>query len=68
MSICKTCKHRFRRVFIPLRPQDYLDEDGVRVLQNDDNIIISNLCLLTQMDLDGDDTIECSSYEEQEHE
>jgi len=70
-NLCKTCKYRFRRVFMPLRPEEYLDEDGNRVLENDENIIITNQCLLTGMDLDGDITIECDSYrsrDEKEHE
>lgn len=62
-NLCKTCKFRFRRVFMPLRPEEYLDEDGNRVLSDDDNIIITNQCLLTSMDLDGDITIECTSHE-----
>ena len=61
-DLCKNCKYRFRRVFMPLRPEEYLDEDGNSVLTEEDNIIITNQCLLTAMDLDGDVTIECDSY------
>ena len=61
-SLCKNCAYRFRREFMPLRPEEYLDEDGNSVLQGEDNIIITNQCLLTAMDLDGEVTIECDSY------
>jgi hypothetical protein len=62
-NLCKNCKHRFRRVFIPLKPESYVDEEGNRVLANDENIIITNQCLVSAMDLDGDVTVECDSYE-----
>jgi len=65
-SLCKNCIHRFRRVFIPLRPEDYVDEEGNRALVGDENIIITNQCLVTSMDLDGDITIECDSYKSKE--
>ena len=64
MSLCKSCKHRFRRVYIPLNPEQYEDEYGERVFEDKDNIIISNMCLLIQLDLDGEDTVTCSHYEE----
>jgi len=51
---------------MPLRPEEYLDEDGNRALANEENIIITNQCLLTAMDLDGDITIECDSYKSRE--
>ena len=66
MSLCKSCKHRFRRVFIPLRPESYEDEYGERILKDDDNIIIMNQCLIISMDLDGEDTVTCSKYEERD--
>jgi len=65
-NLCKRCKYRFRRVFMPLRPEEYVDEDGNRVLAGEENIIITNQCLLTSMDLDGDVTVECDSYKNRE--
>ena len=62
-SLCKSCKYKFRRVFIPLRPEEYLDDDGNRALAGDDNIIIINTCLKIEMDVDGESTVECSHYE-----
>jgi len=62
-SICNRCEFRFRRVFIPSHPEDYLDENGDTVLTEDtDNIIIMNICTISDMDLDTDSTIECSHY------
>jgi hypothetical protein len=61
-NICKECKYRLRRVFIPLNPDKYLDEDGDRMLSNDDNILIMCHCLVLGMDIDEEDTIECSHF------
>jgi len=63
-SICKKCQHRFRRVFIPLKPEEYITENGESALTGEDNIIIYNQCLVTDMDMDSDETIECSHFEE----
>lgn len=63
-SICKNCKHRFRRVFIPLKPEEYVTENGDAAMTGEDNIVIYNQCLITDMDMDSDETIECSHFEE----
>lgn len=65
-NLCKNCKYRFRRVFMPMRPEEYEDADGNTMVAGEDNIIISNQCLLTEMDIDGEATIECSHYIERE--
>jgi hypothetical protein len=65
-NLCKTCKYRFRRVFIPIHPEEYEDDDGNTVVAGEDNIIISNQCLLTEMDIDGEATVECSHFIERE--
>jgi hypothetical protein len=41
------------------------EADGSEMPEGD-NIIIYNQCLITDMDLDNDETIECSSYEKKE--
>ena len=61
-SLCKNCKYRFRRVFIPLLAEKYEDDDGNVVVTNGENILISNQCLLTGMDIDAEATIECSKF------
>jgi len=62
-SLCKNCKFRFRRVFIPSDPDEFIDENGNSVLSDDnENIIIMNMCLIADMDLDLDSTIECTHY------
>lgn len=62
-SICKSCEFRFRRVFIPTNPEEYVveGEDG-EPLDVGDNIVIMNMCLASDMDLDLDSTIECTHY------
>lgn len=65
-NLCKHCKYRFRRVFIPTRTEEYEDADGNTVIADEDNIIVSNQCLLTEMDIDWEVTIECSHFIERE--
>lgn len=63
-SLCKTCSNRFRRLFIPLKPEEYVDENGESTLASEDNIIIINLCLATGIDIDNECTIECNYFED----
>ena len=63
-NLCKTCKYRFRRVFIPTHPEEYVDADGNTMVAGENNIIISNQCLLTEMDIDWEATVECSHFEQ----
>ena len=59
-SICSACIHRFRRVFLPLNPEDYEVEGDVEA---DTSIIISNTCLMYDgVDPDMEDTVDCSHY------
>lgn len=63
-SLCKTCEFRFRRVFMPLNPEDFIIEgenDEEEVVEGD-NIVIMNMCLAADMDLELDSTIECTHY------
>ena len=62
-NLCKTCRWRFRRVFIPMRSEEYEDDEGNVVATNGENIIISNQCLIVDMDIDGESTIDCSHFE-----
>ena len=62
-SLCKQCKFRFRRVFIPCTQEKFEDEQGNEVDINDQSILIMNLCLASDMDLDMDSTIECSHFQ-----
>ena len=65
-GLCKDCKWRFRRVFIPTNPEEFEDEEGNKLLEDfngkTDSIVI-NICLLSEMDLDMDITTECNHYE-----
>lgn len=63
-NICKICKHKFRRLFIPMRPENYSYPDGNTMAPGEENIIILNQCLITGMDIDGEATIECSHFSE----
>jgi len=67
-NLCKSCKYRFRRVFIPMHPEEYEDEEGNSIIAGEENIIISNQCLLTGMDIDGEATVECSHFDSFEKE
>lgn len=64
-SICKDCRWRFRRVFIPTRPEEFEDDEGNKLLEDFDgetDSIVINMCLLSEMDLDMDITTECNHY------
>ena len=61
-NLCKNCKYRFRRVFIPMRSEEYEDAEGNVVTTNGENIIISNQCLIVDIDIDGESTIDCSHF------
>jgi len=68
-SLCKHCKHKFRRVFIPLKPEQYVDENGEPIFNDEeDNVIIMNICLITAMDIDGESTVECDHFMPKENE
>jgi hypothetical protein len=64
-GLCKDCRWRFKRVFIPTNPDEFEDEEGNKLLEDfngkTDSIVI-NICLLSEMDLDMDITTECSHY------
>lgn len=61
-SICKNCEFRFRRVFMPANPEQYRVEDDDVEVEPGDNIVIMNMCLVADMDLDLDSTVECTHY------
>lgn len=65
-NLCKDCIYRFRRVFIPRNPENFIDEDGEPLLDENDNIVIMNLCIVSDMDLDMDSTVDCSHYQSKE--
>ena len=53
VSLCKDCKWRHRRAFMPLDPSEY----------NDNTIIIMLQCLVTELDIADEITIDCTHYE-----
>ena len=62
-NLCRKCKNKFRRVFIPLKPEQYVDENGEQIFDNNqDNVIIMNMCLITAMDVEGEATVECDHF------
>jgi len=65
-NLCKSCSHRFRRVYIPLNPENYIDDEGNKVFDGEDNIIISISCLAGDVDIQDEDTVECSHYKPKE--
>ena len=62
-NLCKTCRHHFRRIFIPMHSEEYEDAEGNVMITKGENIIISNQCLITNMDIDGEATVDCSHFE-----
>jgi len=66
-NLCKNCKYRFRRVFIPLDTYEYTDINTTKnQLLNEEDIVILNHCLLLDMNIDLETTIECSHFTRRE--
>jgi len=64
-SLCNDCKYQFTRVFIPTKPEEFIDENGNQILEGfngDSDTITISICLLSEMDVDVDITTECSHY------
>lgn len=61
-SICKNCKNRFRRVFIPSNLQKFFDLDEEIISEAGEDVVIMTMCLASDMDLDTDETIECTHF------
>jgi len=63
-NLCTKCKFRFRRLFIA-PPGEYEPEDGIideEFESDNDNIIISNTCLISGLDITREITIDCSHF------
>lgn len=68
-GLCKDCKWRFNRTFIPTRPEEFEDDDGNKILEGYDgktDVLTINICLLTEIEIDMDITVECSHYGKKE--
>lgn len=68
-GLCKDCKWRFERIFIPTRPEEFEDENGNNLFESYDgksDTLVVNICLLSELELDTDITIECSHYKKME--
>ncbi len=52
-SLCKDCVHRMRRAFIPNEPDPTIES----------TILIMLTCLLSDIDISEDDTVDCNKYE-----
>lgn len=66
-NLCKKCRHRFRRVFIPLIPEQYEDDEGRKIFSSEEeNIIIMNTCLIAGIDIESEMTMECDHFENHE--
>ena len=61
-NICKDCIFRFRRLFIPINPENFVDEEDIQFLEGDESIVIMNTCIVSDMDLGLDSTIDCTHY------
>lgn len=64
-GLCKDCKWRFERVFIPTRPEEFEDDEGNKLLESyngETDTLVINLCILSELDLDVDITTKCSHY------
>jgi hypothetical protein len=46
-----------------MRSEEYEDAEGNVMITNGENIVISNQCLIVDIDIDGESTIDCSHFE-----
>ena len=61
-SLCKTCTHRFRRVFVPTELQDYVDDEGNPVFKDNQTIVVLNWCIPGGIDVNDEITLDCNHY------
>jgi len=59
-NLCKQCANRFRRIYVPFRPENYINENGEEL--SDTDIIIMISCLVSGIDIENEFTIECSHF------
>ena len=45
-----------------MRSEEYEDAEGNVMITNGENIVISNQCLIVDIDIDGESTIDCSHF------
>ena len=45
-----------------MKLEDYVDEDGNALFSDNDNIVVLNMCLISNMDIDNEITIDCNHY------
>lgn len=62
-NLCKNCRHRFRRIFIPIYSEEYKDDVGNILTADKDSIIIMNQCLVMGIDIGEESTVDCSHFE-----
>jgi hypothetical protein len=64
-DLCRSCKWEFKRAFIPAHPEEFEDENGNKIKDSLGGVGIALLrvCILSELDLDMDITVECSHYE-----
>lgn len=70
VGLCHHCEHRFRRVFEPFNLEDFQDNDGNPISDylEDGDVIILDLCLLTDIPMGKDITHTCSHFSPKEDE
>jgi hypothetical protein len=52
---------------MPSTSEEYVDEDGNNIVASEDSIIITNVCLLSGMDIEDETTVECNHFKEKIH-
>lgn len=67
-GLCPYCEHRFRRVFKPDSFENFIDEEGTPLTDymEDGDVMIFDICLLTDIPMGKDITYECSHYSPKE--
>lgn len=64
-SLCNDCKYRFTHIYIPTRPEEFIDDNGDQLLEEFDgktDKIGLSICLLADVEIGADIVVECSHH------
>jgi len=64
-SLCNDCKYRFTQIYIPTRPEEFINGNGDPLLEGFDgktDRLGINICLLADVEIGTDIIVECSHY------
>lgn len=64
-SLCNDCKYRFTHIYIPTRPEEFINDDGDQLFEEFDgktDKIGLSICLLSDVKISADIIVECNHH------